>query len=125
MKNSTRSKLPQLLLLNFLAKFVTQGKRSNEHFNLCEVEMSLGEFIKFINFEINNKSPGNDGLTAEFYKHFSNELAPVLLDVFDYWGKLCTMGVTSRTGITSSIYKKCDKNDIANDRLISLLKHRL
>ena len=30
---------------------------------------------------MNNKSPGNDGLTGEFQKHFANELAPVLLDV--------------------------------------------
>ena len=50
--------------------------------------------IKFINSETNNKPPGHDGLTAEFYKHFLNELAPVLLDVYGSWGKLDTMGVT-------------------------------
>ena len=37
--------------------------------------------MKSKNSETNNKSPGNDGLAAEFLKHFSNELAPVLLDV--------------------------------------------
>ena len=64
----------------------------------------------------NNKPPGNDGLTAEFCKHFPNELAPVLLDVYDFWGKFDTMGVTYRTGIISAIYK-----DIANYIPISLL----
>ena len=54
----------------------------------------------------NNRPPGNDGLTAEFCKHFSNELATVLLDVCDSWGKLDTMGVTYRTGIISAIYKR-------------------
>ena len=63
-------------------------------------------FIKSINSEENNKSLGNDGLTAEFYEHFSNELAPVLWDVYDSWGKLCTMGVTSRTGISVIFYIK-------------------
>ena len=46
-------------------------------------QLLLTKIIKPINSETNNKSPGNDGLTAEFYKHFSNELAPVLLDVYD------------------------------------------
>ena len=38
--------------------------------------------------ETNNKLPGNDGLTGEFYRHFSNELAPVLLGVYDSWESL-------------------------------------
>ena len=74
-------------------------------------------FIKSISSETNNKSPGNDSLTAEFYKHFSNELTPVLLDAYEPWGKLGTMGVISRTGISMifliSLYKKGDKKDIA------------
>ena len=42
----------------------------------------------------------------QIYKHSSNELAPVLLDVYDSWGKLDTIGVTYRTGIISAIYKR-------------------
>ena len=42
----------------------------------------------------------------QIYKHSSNELAPVLLDVYDSWGKFDTMGVTYRTGIISVIYKR-------------------
>ena len=55
--------------------------------------------MKSMNSETNNKSPGNESLRAEFYKHFSNELAPVILDVYNSWRKLGTRGVTSRTGI--------------------------
>ncbi len=29
------------------------------------------------------KSPGSDGLTAEFYKHFADTLAPILTKVFN------------------------------------------
>ena len=46
--------------------------------------MSLDEIIKSINSETNKKSPGNDGLKATFYKHFSNELAPVFLHVYRF-----------------------------------------
>ena len=93
----------------------------NEDFTLCERETYLDKIIKSINSQINNKSPGNDGLKAVFYKHFSNELAPVLLDVYDSWGKLGTISVTSRTGIKSVIYKKGDKRDIENYRPILFL----
>ena len=63
-------------------------------------------FIKSTNPETNNKSPGNDDLTAEFHKHFLNELAPVLLFVYGSLGKLGTMSVTSRTGISIIFYIK-------------------
>ena len=56
----------------------------NSLFNLCETEISSNEIIKSINYETNNKPPGNDDLTAESYKHFSNELAPVPLGVDDF-----------------------------------------
>ena len=85
----------------FVSNIPNRKKKSNEHFNLCETEISLDEIIKSINSETNNKPPGNDGLTAEFYRHFSNELAPVLLGVYDSWGKLDTMGVTYRSGISA------------------------
>ena len=78
-------------------------KISNEHFNLFEAEIYLDAVIKSIHSETNNKPPSNDGLTAEFYSHFSNELAPALLGVYDSWGKLDTMGVTYRRGIISAI----------------------
>ena len=55
------------------SKVSNRKKISNEHFNFCEAEISLDEIIKFISSETNNKSPGNDGITAEFYKRFSNE----------------------------------------------------
>ena len=76
---------------------------------------------KIYKFSISNQSPGSDGLKAVLYKHFSSELASVLLDVYDSWGKLGTINVTSRTGIISATYKKGDKRDIENYRSISFL----
>ena len=74
---------------------IPNRKKNNEHLNLCEAEISLDEIIKSINSETNNKPPGNVGLTAEFYRHFSNEVAPVLLGVYDSWGKFDTMAIIS------------------------------
>ena len=58
---------------------------------------------------INSQTNESSGLTAELYKHCSNELAPILLDFLTPQEKLCTMGVTSRTGIISVIYQKDDQ----------------
>ena len=69
----------------FLSKIPNRKKMSNENFNLCEAETSLDEIIKSINSPKNNKSPGNDSLEAVFQKHFSDELAPALLNVYEYW----------------------------------------
>ena len=74
---------------------IPNRKKNNEHLNLCEAEISLDEIIKSMNSETNNEPPGNDGLTAEFYRHFSNEVAPVLLGVYDSWGKFDTMAIIS------------------------------
>ena len=54
----------------FVWKIPNRKKKSNEHFNLCEDEISLDESINSTNSETNNKPPGNDDLKAKFYKFF-------------------------------------------------------
>ena len=108
-----------------LNKIPTNRKISKGHLKLSEAEISLDEITKAIISEKNNKSPGNDGLTAELYKYFSNEVAPILLEVYDSWKQLGIIGISSRTGIISVIYKNGDKKDIANYTPISLLSSRL
>ena len=78
------------------------------------MKISLDEIIKSINSQANNKSSRNDAITAKFSKQFSNEVAPVFLDIYESWKKLGIMGITFRTGIISVIYKKGAKNDIRN-----------
>ena len=113
-----RRQFPKLLLLNLLAKCLTGKKISNERFNLCEAKIWLNEIIKSTNSQTSNNSPGNDGLTAEFYKNVFIELVPILLDVYNFCEKVDTIGFTSRTGIVSFIYKKGDKRDISHCRPI-------
>ena len=71
-------------------------------------EKSLDK-TKSINSKSNYKSSGSDTFTVKFYKHFPNQLGPVLLNVYDSYEKLGTFGVTFKTGIISVIYKKGNK----------------
>ena len=57
----------------FFSKISNRKKISDELFNLCETEISIDETIKSINSDIENKSPGKDSVTAEFFNHFSSE----------------------------------------------------
>ena len=57
------------------SKISNRKKISNEQFHHCEVNIFLE---KVTNSQTNIKSAGNDGLTAKFYKHLSNELSSVL-----------------------------------------------
>ena len=91
--------------LLFMTSFLQKENFCSLHFNICQTQISLDKILKSINSKTNNKSPGNGGLTVELYKHFSKELAHVLLEVDDSLGKLGTIGVTSRTGIISVKYK--------------------
>ena len=117
----TREKISQPAINKLLNKILINKKLSNEHFKLCETVLSIVVVLNAIKSQKNNKSPGNDGITAEFYLHFSNEIAPVLLEVYNSWKQIGTIGISSRTGIISVTYKKGDKKDMANYRPISLL----
>ena len=70
----------------------------------------------------NNKSPGNDGLTAEFYKKLCPLMGTVLVDSLNtafVHGKLSN---SQRQGIIRLIEKKDkDKRFVENWRPISLL----
>ena len=71
-----------------------------------EPKISLDEAAKSTNSQTNIKSPGNDFLTVEVYKHFSNELSLLLLDVYNSREK---SGILAQKALDTII----DKNQLA------------
>ena len=69
-----------------------------------------------------NKTPGSDGLPAEFYKVFWNDISDLFLNSINYAYRSGQLSVTQRRGIIKLIPKKDAEPDlIKNWRPISLL----
>ena len=64
-KFTPRGQLPNLLRLNFWAKFLTERIYIMHDLSSVRQKMSSDDIKKSINSHRNNKFPGNDGLTTE------------------------------------------------------------
>lgn len=67
---------------SFLDSIVDLNTIEVDDKNRCDESVSLKEIIDSINHLKINKSPGNGGITAEFYKVFSEPLAPLIAEVY-------------------------------------------
>ena len=88
---------------------------------LCEGELSEEELrIAALSME-NDKSPGIDGLTSNFYKHFWPLFGNSLTRVFNYAFLAGRLSVSQRRGIITLLFKKGDRTLLKNWRPITLL----
>ena len=79
----------------------------------CEGLLTASECLESLKSMESNKSPGSDGLPAEFYKVFRNDINQYLLNVCAYTKGL--LSITQRRGLITLIPKKT--------KLINLLKN--
>lgn len=89
---------------------------------LLEAPLSITEIKQAICSMHSGKSPGPDGYPVEFFKQFSDLLAPLLLDMFEH---SCRQGILPPTLMRASISlihkKDKDPQNCASYRPISLL----
>ena len=78
--------------------------------------ISEEEIIQAIDKLGKGKSPGDDGITIDFYKRFQKLLAPHLLLVYQDSYKEGSLPNTSRNSIICLLHKKNDKTDMKNYR---------
>jgi len=87
----------------------------------CEGPITIQECETIVKSFSKNKSPGNDGITAEFYQYFWPEISGLLIDSFNYGYDKQEMSTSQRQAIITLIDKGKDRSYIENWRPISLL----
>jgi hypothetical protein len=89
---------------------------------MCDGKITLTEIKDAIKGLQVNKSPGVDGIIAEFYKIYASLLAPILLEVYQYMEENNCVSESMVTGLITILYKnKGSKLKLENYRPISLL----
>ena len=87
----------------------------------CERSATADELKKVVKMLKKNKAPGFDGLTAEFYLKYWDDIKNEFLGVVKEIEECCELCHSQYRGIISLIYKKGDREDIKNWRPITLL----
>ena len=94
----------------------------NEDKLSCDGKVTQAECLKALDDFKNEKSPGTDGLPAEFYKYFWTELHPDMIRSFNFAYDNGSLSISQRTGIITLIPKpNKDTTLLDNLRPISLL----
>ena len=97
-------------------------KLTNDEKLLCEGLITEEECKIALKTMENNKSPGSDGITCEFYKIFWNDVSKFFLDSINYSYNIGTLNPLQKQSIVTLLPKKDkDLTKLSNWRPISLL----
>ena len=106
------------------AKYFLQyvNKTLNEQEQVsCDRDVTEEEIFKIIKQLKLNKSPGDDGIVSEFYIRYWYLIKEELTNVIKYIFLSNTLAPSQQRAMLTLLYKKGEREDIANWRPISLL----
>ena len=110
------------LLKTFFVDSTEVNKLDNEMKNKCDGPITKEECQQAIKSLSNCKSPGTDGLPAEFYKIFWNEISDLLVESFNFSFIKKELSISQKQGIITLLPKTDrDIRYLKNWRPISLL----
>ena len=87
----------------------------------CEGLLTEKECFEALSLMSNNKTPGSDGLTAEFYKCFWEDIKYLVINSLNEGFNNNELSETQKQGVLILLHKKGDKRLLDNWRPISLL----
>ena len=98
------------------------ARLSGDNKDFCDQPLTKEELTSALKGLSRGKSPGNDGLSVEFYYHFWKELSGVFVDVCRGIFDAKSLTRSMRTGIISLIFeRRGDREKLKNWRPITLL----
>ena len=110
---------------DFASDFFQQANKtvlSHEEQNFCEGFLFEKECAQAVKSMDSNKTPGTDGLPAEFYKIFWKDISTLVVSALNYAFESGCLSITQRRGVIKLIPKKdAELYYIKNWRLITLL----
>ena len=99
-----------------------KDKLSEERSQRLEGKITYAELLQALKQMKNDKSPGLDGYTAEFYNFFWADLGIFLLRSINYGYETGSLSITQKQGVITCLPKSDkDRNYLKNWRPISLL----
>lgn len=109
----------------FFNKISEQIPKIDDCFKIiCDAEIKMEEVEKALNCLKLDKSPGSDGLTSNFYKHFWDNLKDLLLNLLKEICNTLILPTTMKQGIITLIPKPGKNSKIIDDlRPITLLNN--
>jgi len=87
----------------------------------CDAALSLDELTTAVRLMPHHKAPGLDGLPAEFYTTFWEQLGPILLRVFRESLATGALPSSMREGVLSLLFKKGDPTLLGNYRPLTMI----
>lgn len=105
-----------------LPSVVDGPKLTQEQSDSVEGEISVGEALSALKKMKNNKSPGGDGYTTEFFKFFWTDIGVFLVRSINFGFRTGQMSLSQRQGVITCIPKEGKpKKFLKNLRPITLL----
>ncbi len=103
--------------------FFTQdcSRLSEEESLKCEGLLGEEECTRVLKSFVNNKTPGTDGLTTEFYKFFWIDIKLYFINAFNFAFQNQLLSVSQRRGVITLLPKNKDPLLLKNWRPITLL----
>ena len=106
---------------NYILQSKNRTKLNESEANSCEGIFTIEECEQAVKQLKQNKSPGLDGISAEFYQTFWPIISQTLVEAFNEGYVKQELSYSQRTSLLSLIYKKGDPTNLENWRPISLL----